>query len=288
VSEQRSPREVILTLNCPDRVGIVSTVSGALAERDVNILESQQFFDRLTGKFFMRLQAALPDDLELATLRDDLSDIASPLELDWGLYDVAERPRILLLVSQFGHCLNDLLYRHRVGSLHADIAGVASNHRDFEALTEAAGIPFHYLPVTPETKPEQEAKILALVDELQVELVVLARYMQILSENMVSHLEGKAINIHHAFLPSFKGARPYHQAFERGVKLIGATAHYVTADLDEGPIIEQEVIRVDHSQLPNELVALGRDAECVALARAVEWHLEHRVMRNGNKTVVFK
>ena len=287
MAELRSPREVIITLNCPDRVGIVARVAGLLSGRGVNILESEQFGDRLSGRFFMRVQGVLPASLHPDVLRDDLAALAPELELDWGLWDAAERPRLLLLVSQFGHCLNDLLFRYRAGSLPAEIAAVVSNHRDFEALTAAAGIPFHFLPVTPETKPEQEAKIIALVDELDVELVVLARYMQILSANMLSHLAGRAISIRHAFLPSFKGARPYHQAFDRGVKLVGATAHYVTEDLDEGPIIEQEVVRVTHSQLPNELVALGRDAECTALARAVTWHLEHRVMLNGSRTVIF-
>jgi formyltetrahydrofolate deformylase len=280
--------EVVLTLTCPDRVGIVHAVSGLLAGGDVNILESQQFADPDTGRFFMRVQAALSERVRLADLRTEFAPLAERFEMSWGMHDPAERPKILILVSRMGHCLNDLLYRHRIGALRAEIVAVASNHPDFESLTRSYGIAFHHLPVTPETRAAQESKLLALADELGVELVVLARYMQILTEPTVELLAGKAINIHHSFLPSFKGAHPYHQAYRRGVKLIGATAHYVTTDLDEGPIIEQEVARVDHTRSPDELVAIGRDIECVALARAVRWHLERRVMLNGNRTVVFR
>ncbi len=280
--------EVVVSLTCPDRVGIVSAVAGFLAERDVNILDSQQFFDEATGRFFMRVHAAAPPGLGASALRDDFQPVAERFEMTFGVHDTAERPRILILVSKLGHCLNDLLYRYRIGALRAEIVGVVSNHPDFADLVGSYGIPFHHLPVTPETKSAQEARLLELVEDAGVELVVLARYMQVLSEPTTEALAGRAINIHHSFLPSFKGARPYHQAHARGVKLVGVTAHYVTGDLDEGPIIEQEVARVDHRSTPDQLVAMGRDIECVVLARAVVWHLARRVIMNGNKPVVFK
>jgi formyltetrahydrofolate deformylase len=260
-----------------------------MAEHGCNIVDSQQFSDRLNGRFFMRVHLeALESGTSLESLQVAFAPIGSSFEMDWQVHDLAARQRLLVLVSKQDHCLNDLLYRSRVGAIPADIVGVVSNHPDTEAMVEAVGIPFHHLPVTPATKLQQEQRILELVDTLRVDLVVLARYMQVLSDDLCAKLVGRAINIHHSFLPSFKGAKPYHQAYERGVKLIGATAHYVTAVLDEGPIIEQEVARVDHALAPSQLVAVGRDLENLALARAVTWHLEHRVILNGTRTVVFR
>jgi formyltetrahydrofolate deformylase len=270
----------VLTLVCPDRIGIVHAVSGFLAERHCNILDSQQFGDPATGKFFMRVH--------LEGEAGDFSSVAADYGMDWQLADEAARSRILVLVSREGHCLNDLLYRWRIGALSGDIAGIVSNHPDFEPLAAAYGVPYHHLPVTAENRVRQEAALLELVDRYDVGLVVLARYMQVLSERLCAQLSGRIINIHHSFLPSFKGAHPYQQAYDRGVKLIGATAHYVTADLDEGPIIEQETARVDHTLTPEQLAGVGRDLEAVALARAVQWHVEHRILPNGAKTVVFR
>ncbi|ABK51929.1 formyltetrahydrofolate deformylase [Acidothermus cellulolyticus 11B] len=279
----------ILTLSCPDRLGIVHAVSGFLADRGANILDSQQFGDRSTRRFFMRVHIECTDPrIGIAELRRDFSAVAEAFSMTWQIHDEEERTRTIIMVSRLGHCLNDLLYRWHIGALPADIVAVVSNHRDFEDLAASYGIPYHYIPVTPETKAQAEDKLLALVDEASVDLIVLARYMQILSPTVCERLPGKIINIHHSFLPSFRGARPYHQAYERGVKLIGATAHYVTATLDEGPIIEQEVARVDHTYDVAHLAEVGRDLECLALARAVRWHLEHRVLLDGNKTVVFR
>jgi formyltetrahydrofolate deformylase len=277
------PRHV-LTLVCDDRIGIVHAVSGVLAERRCNILDSQQFGDPATGKFFMRVHFESNGPFD----DDDFGAVAGRYGMDWQVHDDAVRPRLLVLVSREGHCLNDLLYRWRVGALHADIAAVASNHPHFEPLAAAYGVPYHHLPVASETRSRQEADLLGLVARYDVELVVLARYMQVLSAELCTRLAGRIINIHHSFLPSFKGARPYHQAFDRGVKLIGATAHYVTADLDEGPIIEQETARVDHALTAEQLAGVGRDLEAMALARAVQWHVEHRILLNGAKTVVFR
>ena len=266
----------MLTLSCPDRVGIVHAVTGFLAGRDANILDSQQYGDPSTGTFFLRMH------LSAAQSPEGFAEVADAFAMTWRLRDLAVRDRVLLLVSQHGHCLQDLLYRHSTGSLPADVVGVVSNHRVFERLTEQHGLPFHHVDST--DKPAAEAQIAELATG--VDLVVLARYMQVLSDDLVQRLPD-TINIHHSFLPSFKGARPYHQAHDRGVKLIGATAHYVTAELDEGPIVEQEVARVDHAQTPTQLAAIGADLETVCLARAVRWHLEHRVLRNGSRTVVF-
>jgi formyltetrahydrofolate deformylase len=277
--EEPMPRHV-LTLVCADRIGIVHAVSGFLAERRCNILDSQQFGDPATGKFFMRVH--------FEGEPGDFSPVAAEYAMDWELADDAVRSRILVLVSREGHCLNDLLYRWRIGALSGDIAGIVSNHPDFEPLAVAYGVPYHHVPVTAENRPQQEATLLELVDRYGVDLVVLARYMQVLSARLCDQLPGRIINIHHSFLPSFRGARPYQQAYDRGVKLIGATAHYVTADLDEGPIIEQETARVDHTLTPEQLAAVGRDLEAVALARAVQWHVEHRILLNGTKTVVFR
>jgi formyltetrahydrofolate deformylase len=277
--------ELVLTLSCPDRPGIVHAVSGFLAERDCNILDSQQYGSPRTATFFMRVHFDSPIDSEL--LRTDFTGTASRFAMEWALHDLDRQPNVLVLVSKAGHCLADLLYRWRSGYLPGRLAAVAANHRDLEPLATSYGVPFHHLPVDAGTRTAQEARILELVDETQAELVVLARYMQILSADLCSALAGRVINIHHSFLPSFRGGRPYEQAYEKGVKLIGATAHYVTAELDEGPIIEQEIARVGHQQDPAALAAVGRDLECVALARAVRWHLEHRVLLDEGRTVVF-
>ncbi|MGH8886260.1 MAG: formyltetrahydrofolate deformylase [Egibacteraceae bacterium] len=280
--------EYVLTLSCPDRRGIVHGVSSFLVVTGCNILDSQQFGDRDTGLFFMRVHfAAEEPGVTLASLRAGFEAIAASFHMTWQMDDAGERMRVLILVSKFGHCLNDLLFRHRTGTLEVDIPAIVSNHPDFGPLAEWHGIPYHLLPVTPDTKAEQEARLRELVEEHEIDLVVLARYMQVLSDDFCKRLEGRIINIHHSFLPSFKGARPYHQAHARGVKLIGATAHYVTAELDEGQIIEQEVARVDHALTPAQLAAVGRDVECQVLARALEWHVQHRVLLNGHRTVVF-
>ena len=280
--------EYVLTLSCPDRPGIVSAVSTVLAERACNILESQQYGDRDTGSFFMRVQFETTAETTEDDLRSAFATLAPELGLDWRLHDTRTRTRVLIMVSKGGHCLNALLYRQRSGLLDVDIVAVVSNHPDLRPRTQSYGIDYHHLPVTPDTKPAQEAEVLTLVEHYKADLVVLARYMQILSHELAAKLQGRVINIHHSFLPSFKGARPYHQAHARGVKLIGATAHYVTADLDEGPIIEQEVARVDHTHSAADLMAVGRDMECLALSRAVRWHAEHRVLLNGDKTIVFR
>jgi formyltetrahydrofolate deformylase len=279
----------VLTLSCVDRIGVVHAVSGFLVSRNLTIIDSAQFLERDTRRFFMRVSFRPVGVLvELAVLRTDFVAIADMFGMDWQIDDLGVRPRVLLLVSRFGHCLNDLLYRKRIGALAMDIPAIVSNHRDFELLAEQNGIPFIHLPVTRDTKAAQEQALLDLVQSEAVDLVVLARYMQVLSDGLCRRLEGRAINIHHSFLPSFKGARPYHQAHARGVKLVGATAHYVTADLDEGPIIDQEVGRVDHAMDPDDLVAMGRDIESTVLARAVRLHLERRVLLNGSRTVVFR
>jgi formyltetrahydrofolate deformylase len=276
----------VLTLSCPDRPGIVHAVAGLLAEHGGNITESQQFGDPLSGLFFMRVQvtASTPrDELEAA-----IGPVARRFEMEWSL-DVVGRPvRTLVMGSTAAHCLNDLAFRQRSENLPIELVAVVSNHTALRPLAEFYDIPFHHVPVTSTTKAPAEARLLELVEELDVELVVLARYMQILSDDLCRTLTGRVINIHHSFLPSFKGARPYAQAHDRGVKLIGATAHYVTGDLDEGPIIEQDVERVDHSRHVEDLVALGQDVERRALARAVRWHAEHRVLLDGHRTIVFR
>ena len=279
----------VLTVSCPDRPGLVYAVSSFLVQHSGNILSSQQFDDRLQDRFFMRVHFEITDGrVDLDQLRTGFVHVAESFRMTWKLVSDSTPTRTLLLVSRFGHCLNDLLFRTRTGGLNIEIPAVVSNHRDFEQLAASYGVPFHHIPLTRETKAAAEARLLDLVDELHIELVVLARYMQVLSDEACKRLDGRAINIHHSFLPSFKGAKPYHQAHLRGVKLIGATAHYVTADLDEGPIIEQDVARVDHSLDPEQLVAAGWDVESTVLARAVKWHAEHRVLLNGNRTVVFR
>jgi formyltetrahydrofolate deformylase len=279
-------RAYVLTLSCPDRIGIVAAVAGFLAERGGNILASAQFDDRASDRFFMRVEFEI--EAEEEALRREFGAVAQRFGMDWSLADASYRPRLLILVSKFGHCLNDLLYRYGSGLLKADIAGVVSNHRDFYRLAASYDVPFHHFPVTAETKAAQERKLMGLAEEERIDCVVLARYMQVLSREMCGRLSGRIINIHHSFLPSFKGAAPYTQAHARGVKLVGATAHYVTADLDEGPIIEQDVVRVDHTMGPDELMAAGRDVESSVLARAVRFHIERRVLLNGNRTVVFR
>ncbi|WP_249670580.1 formyltetrahydrofolate deformylase [Cellulomonas wangleii] len=280
------PTHLVLTLSCPDRPGIVAAVAGLLAEHGGNITESQQFGDPLSGLFFMRVQVTT--DVPVTQLRADLTRLAARFEMAWQL-DVAGRPvRTLVMVSTTAHCLNDLAFRQRSEALPIDLVAVVSNHDLLRPMADFYGIPFHHVPVTAATKAAAEEQLLALVEELDVELVVLARYMQILSDDLCRRLQGRVINIHHSFLPSFKGARPYAQAHQRGVKLIGATAHYVTGDLDEGPIIEQDVERVDHTHAVQDLVALGQDVERRALARAVRWHAEHRVLLDGNRTIVFR
>jgi formyltetrahydrofolate deformylase len=283
----QTPSQYVLTLSCPDKQGIVHAVSSYLFMTDCNIIDSQQFGDQGTGLFFMRVHFSAAPEVTLDRLRASFAAVGSAYHMDWRIHPSQERMRVLLLVSKFGHCLNDLLFRASIDALPVDIAAVVSNHTDFRDLATSYGVPFHHIPVTKETKADAEAQLLEIVEREGVELVVLARYMQVLSDDLCRKLAGRIINIHHSFLPSFKGAKPYHQAHDRGVKVIGATAHYVTADLDEGPIIEQEVERVGHEVTPEQLVAIGRDVECQALARAVKWHSEHRVLLNGRRTVVF-
>ncbi|WP_125611346.1 formyltetrahydrofolate deformylase [Specibacter cremeus] len=275
----------VLTLSCADQPGIVHAVSGALLEAGCNITDSQQFGSRDTGTFFMRV--AVETTTSFSRLHDQLAPVGGRFGLDWQLHRVGAPVRTLILASTAAHCLNHLLFLQRSGTLPIEIPAIVSNHRDLVDLAAFYGVPFHHIPVTPDTKARAEGALKELMAENGVELVVLARYMQVLSDDLCNHLAGKAINIHHSFLPSFKGARPYHQAHARGVKIIGATAHYVTADLDEGPIIEQEVIRVDHAHSVERLVAMGRDVEARTLAQAVQWHAEHRVLLDGSSTVIF-
>ncbi len=280
------PDQYILTLSCPDRAGIVHAVTGALLTHDGNITEAAQYDDPSTGLFFMRVRFASP--AELAALRDGFAPVAESFGMKWQIDAAGRRMPTVVMVSRLGHCLNDLLFRHRSGLLALDIRAVVSNHRDFYQLAAGYDIPFHHIPVTPGSKSQAESRLMDVIESEGAELVVLARYMQVLSDDLCRRLEGRAINIHHSFLPSFKGAKPYHQAHDRGVKIIGATAHYVTAELDEGPIIEQDVARVDHAMDVNAVTAIGRDVESVVLARAVQWHAERRVLLDGNKTVVFR
>ena len=283
------PRTFILTLSCPQRPGIVHAVTAFLFGHGCDIVEHQQFDDPLRGALFLRTEvvtaAGEADAEQLASAFR--KEVAEEFEMSFTLSD--DRPqRVLVMVSRMGHCLNDLIFRWRAGSLKAELVAVVSNHEDLRPMAEAGGLPFYHVPVTPESKPQAEQRMLEIVDEHQAEVVVLARYMQVLSDNLCLKLLGRAINIHHSFLPGFKGAKPYHQAYDRGVKLVGATAHYVTPTLDEGPIIEQEVIRIDHTYDPRALATVGRDAEALALARAVRWHSERRVLLNERSTVVFR
>ena len=279
---------LILALSCADRPGIVARVTGYLAQCGCNIVEAQQFDDLLENKFFMRV-AFDPGTTDREEIREGFGPIALEYGMAWTMQRRDRARRVLLMVSKFDHCLADLLYRQRIGEINMDIVGVVSNHPREAVTTHLLdGIPFHHLPITKETKPAQEAKLRALVEETRAELVVLARYMQVLSDDMTRYLSGRCINIHHSFLPGFKGAKPYHQAHARGVKMIGATAHYVTADLDEGPIIHQDVEAVTHAATPEDMVRKGRDIERRVLAEAVRLHLEERVLLNGGRTVVFK
>ena len=278
----------VLTLSCPDKIGIVADVARFLVQMGCNIIESGQYNDQGNGRFFLRNLFESTKGVGIKLLREAFAPLADTYQMDAKVFDASVKTPTVIMVSRFGHCLNDLLFRWRTGALPIDIRAVISNHKDFKALVEDAGIPFHYLPVKAETKPQQEARVEEIINASEAELIVLARYMQILSHDLCARRPGQIINIHHSFLPSFKGARPYHQAYERGVKLIGATAHYVTDDLDEGPIIEQEVQRAPHYLSPDDYIALGRDTEALVLARAVRWHAEHRVLLNGSRTVVFQ
>ena len=285
-SRMNQPEFVIL-LSCPDRRGIVAEVSRFLFERNCNILDSQQFGDRGNDRFFLRIHGLSEGGISIAGLEEEFAAIAASFAMQVEFFDTARKTRALIMVSKFGHALVDLLYRIRIGALAMEVPLIVSNHRDYEDVAAAANIPFVHLPVTKDNKAAQEARLVGLMAEHRIDLVVLARYMQILSEQFCKSRLGRIINIHHSFLPSFKGANPYAQAHERGVKLIGATAHYVTANLDEGPIIDQSVERVTHAMSPEDYVSVGRDIESRTLARAVKWHCEHRILLNGRKTVVF-
>ncbi|NGX50616.1 MAG: Formyltetrahydrofolate deformylase [Chlamydiae bacterium] len=279
--------EFILNLVCPDRIGIVAGVTGVLAEMGLFILELSQYSDPSTGQFFMRIHFETTQEISEESIAQNFAKSAETFQMKWELHDTQYRPRVLIMVSKESHCFNDLLHRWASRKLAIEVAGVISNHQELEEMASWYKVPFHYLPITPKNKSDQEAALLEIIEREEIDLIVLARYMQILSEKVCRALDGKVINIHHSFLPSFKGAKPYHQAFERGVKVIGATAHYITADLDEGPIIDQETIRVRHDHTPEQLVQLGCDVECQVLARAVKWHIEQRVIINQHKTVVF-
>ncbi|MDF1857247.1 formyltetrahydrofolate deformylase [Pseudooceanicola sp.] len=279
--------EYTLTVTSPTQRGIVAKISVYLAENGCNITDLAQFDDTITGRFFSRVTFVSEEGIGIKTLREGFGDIAEELKMDWDFHEPSERMKVIIMVSRFGHCLNDLLYRWRIGALPIDIVAVISNHMDYQKVVVNHDIPFHCIKVTKENKPQAEAAIMGVVRETGAELIVLARYMQILSDEMCQQMSGRIINIHHSFLPSFKGANPYKQAYERGVKLIGATSHYVTADLDEGPIIEQDIVRVTHAQSSSDYVSLGRDVESQVLARAIHAHIHHRVFLNGNKSVVF-
>ncbi len=282
------PRTFILTLSCPQRPGIVHAVTAFLFGHGCDIVEHQQFDDPVRGALFLRTEVVAAGDVDAAELSSAFrTEVADEFAMDFALSDDSPQ-RVLVMVSTMGHCLNDLIFRWRAGSLNAELVAVVSNHADLRPMAEAAGLPFFHVPVTPRSKAQAEQRLLEIVDEYRADVVVLARYMQVLSDELCRNLRGRAINIHHSFLPGFKGAKPYHQAYDRGVKLVGATAHYVTPDLDEGPIIEQEVIRIDHNYDPRALATVGRDAEAVALARAVKWHSERRVLLNEGSTVVFR
>ncbi|WP_062232678.1 formyltetrahydrofolate deformylase [Aureimonas sp. N4] len=279
--------QYILTVTCRSTRGIVAAISTHLAAKGCNIVDSAQFDDLDTGRFFMRVGFNSEEGADLAGVEAGFAEIAAPFAMTYAFHDAAQRMKVLLMVSRFGHCLNDILYRWRIGALPIDIVGVVSNHLDYQKLVVNHDIPFHHVPVTKANKPEAEARILQIAEEAGTELIVLARYMQVLSDAMCQSMSGRIINIHHSFLPSFKGANPYKQAYERGVKLIGATAHYVTADLDEGPIIEQDVARITHAQSSADYVTIGRDVEAQVLSRAIHAHIHHRVFPNGDRTVVF-
>ncbi|MDP9807249.1 formyltetrahydrofolate deformylase [Rhizobium tibeticum] len=277
----------VLTVTCKSTRGIVAAIANYLADQGCNIVDSSQFDDLDTGRFFTRVSFISEEGVGLGALKEGFTPVAEKFEMDAEIHDGASRMKVLLMVSRFGHCLNDLLYRWKIGALSIDIVGVVSNHFDYQKVVVNHDIPFHHIKVTKENKPQAEAQLLDLVDQTGTELIVLARYMQVLSDAMCRKMSGKIINIHHSFLPSFKGANPYKQAYERGVKLIGATAHYVTADLDEGPIIEQDTARITHAQSADDYVSIGRDVESQVLARAIHAHIHRRVFLNGNRTIVF-
>ncbi|MBY3238250.1 formyltetrahydrofolate deformylase [Rhizobium laguerreae] len=280
-------KSFVLTVSCKSTRGIVAAISSYLADKGCNIIDSSQFDDLDTGKFFMRVSFISEEGLSGADIDAGFATVAAPFEMDYDFHDNEKRMKVLLMVSRFGHCLNDLLYRWKIGALPIDIVGVVSNHFDYQKVVVNHDIPFHHIPVTKANKAQAEAHIMEVAEQIGTELIVLARYMQILSDEMCQKMSGKIINIHHSFLPSFKGANPYKQAYQRGVKLIGATAHYVTADLDEGPIIEQDTARITHAQSPDDYVSIGRDVESQVLARAIHAHIHHRTFINGNRTVVF-
>ncbi|MFD1745063.1 formyltetrahydrofolate deformylase [Rhizobium helianthi] len=280
-------KSYVLTITCDSKRGIVAAITSYLADLGCNIVDSSQFDDLETGLFFMRLTFHSENGVSGEEIKAGFDTVAKPFDMQYRFHDSDERMKVLLMVSRFGHCLNDLLYRWKIGALPIDIVGVVSNHFDYQKVVVNHDIPFHHIPVTKANKPQAEARIMEVVEQTGTELIVLARYMQILSDQMCQKMSGKIINIHHSFLPSFKGANPYKQAYQRGVKLIGATAHYVTADLDEGPIIEQDVARITHAQSADDYVSIGRDVESQVLARAVHAHIHHRTFLNGNKTIVF-
>ncbi len=276
-----------LTVTCTSTRGVVAAVSSFLADHGCNISDASQYDDGETGQFFMRISFAAETGARLVELQADFAAVAEQFEMTWAFHDEAEKMKVIIMVSRFGHCLNDLLYRARIGALPIEVVAVISNHMDYQKVVVNQDIPFHCIKVTKENKPDAEAAIMRVVEDTGAELIVLARYMQILSDEMCKKMSGRIINIHHSFLPSFKGANPYKQAFEKGVKLIGATSHYVTADLDEGPIIEQDIVRINHAQSSSDYVSLGRDVESQVLSRAIHAHVHHRVFLNGTKTVVF-
>jgi len=280
--------DFVLLIVCDDRKGIVAAVANSIASQDCNIVESSQYGDEATGRFFMRIAITCPAGSTKESFEAAFLPVATAFQLEWRIHDLRKKLRAMIMVSQGGHCLNDLLYRTATKRLPMEITSVVSNHQNWQRRAEHEGIPFYHLPVTPENKLEQEAKLLGMVEEQNVDLVILARYMQVLSDQLCRKLDGRVINIHHSFLPGFKGAKPYHRAYERGVKMVGATAHYVTPDLDEGPIITQDVSIVDHADTVDDLIAQGQETESRVLSRAVKLHLEHRVMLNGNRTIVFK
>jgi formyltetrahydrofolate deformylase len=298
LTDQNNPRagsqkmnktaDFVLLVASEDRKGIVAAVANSIVSQDCNIIESAQYGDAATGKFFMRVAISGPEGMTPEHFTEAFNPVATAFRLDWRIHDLRKKLRAMIMVSQGGHCLNDLLYRTSTNRLPMEVTSIVSNHLTWQRRAEHEGIPFHHLPITPDTKLEQEAKMLAMVEEQQVDLIILARYMQVLSDQLCRKLDGRVINIHHSFLPGFKGAKPYHRAYERGVKMVGATAHYVTPDLDEGPIITQDVSSVDHADTVEDLIAQGQDTESRVLARAVKLHIEHRVLLSGSRTVIFK
>lgn len=282
------PADYVLLIASQDRKGIVAAIANSMVSQDCNIIENAQFGDMATGRFFMRMSIAAPDDMTIDAFTEAFTPVATAFRLDWRIHDLRKKLRAMIMVSQGGHCLNDLLYRTSTKRLPMEVTSIVSNHMTWQRRAAHEGIPFFHLPITPENKLEQEARLMEMVEEQHVDLIILARYMQVLSDQLCRKLDGRVINIHHSFLPGFKGAKPYHRAYERGVKMVGATAHYVTPDLDEGPIITQDVSIVDHADTVEDLIAQGQDTESRVLARAVKLHLEHRVLLNGNRTIVFK